>query len=132
PGSPSGSSSAVRRSQERAEVNSGAKRAAQDRPRPKPWAKWPRRSRSAEVEALKEVATVLAQQCRGRLVLYPFGDDHQPEAVAEVDGGPDDGGAVAIGRHVHDKGLVDLDLANREPPEVGQRGRSEERRVGKE
>src|SRR6267143_263906 len=91
-------------------------------PRPEPGAERPRRGGAADVEALQEVAAILPQHRRRGLVLYPFGDDRQPEAMAEVDRGADDGGAVAVGRHVEDEGLIDLDFAHREPLEVGERG----------
>src|SRR5467141_1243021 len=91
-------------------------------PCPKPGAERPRGGGATDVEALQEVAAILPQHRRRGLVLDPFGDDRQPEAMAQVHRGPDDGGAVTVGRHVEDEGLIDLDLAYREALEVGERG----------
>src|SRR6202022_2676302 len=57
----------------------------------------------------------------GLPVLYPLGHDVQPEVVAQLGCGTDDGGVIGIGRHVGHKTTVDLQLAHGEAFEVRQR-----------
>src|SRR5581483_9531575 len=79
-------------------------------------------SRAGEVVALGTVAAELPQQLEGAGVFDPFRDDLEVEAVAELDRGANDRSIAVVDREVADEGAVDLDLADRETTQVGERG----------
>src|SRR5438105_913671 len=101
-------------------VGSGAERTIEAGAGAQPGPQRTRRRRPADVEALNQVAAVVAQQLQRLFVLDPLGHDAQPQVVTKVDGRLHDGRAVPVGRHVRHERLVDLDLTDRQALQVGQ------------
>ena len=79
------------------------------------------RDRPAEQVALRLVAAVAAEQRLGVGALHALGHGPQPEAAAELDERAHDDGVLVVHGHRHHERLVDLQLGDRQAPEVGQR-----------
>src|SRR6266850_4136876 len=78
--------------------------------------------RLAEQKALQLVAAVGAQELALLDRLDPFGDDFQPQTMAERDDALGDRHVVRIVGYVLDERAVDLDAVDREALQVSQRG----------
>ena len=76
--------------------------------------------RACHVVALGDVTTDVAQPVQRLGILDTLGDDAQSKVVAQLDRGANDDRVVALGRHVHDERLVDLELVDLEPLQVRQ------------
>jgi len=57
---------------------------------------------------------VVRQKQQLLLRFHPFGNDGQPQAVSQRDNGAGDGRVIGIEQHIADKGLVDLELVQRQ------------------
>src|SRR5579875_2857495 len=80
------------------------------------------RQRAREQVSLDQVAARLAQLLSDVIGLDALGDDMQPEVVPELDHRPDDRGVSVVGIHVADELAIDLELVQRQPRQVTQRG----------
>jgi len=80
------------------------------------------RERPAEAEALGDVAPQQRQAGERLVVLDALGHDLQPEAAPEVDRRAHDRRVAGIVSHAHDERAVDLDLVERQAPQIGQGG----------
>ena len=74
------------------------------------------------MEALRLVAAQRAQVVEHVRALDALGDDLEPEAAREVDRGAHDQQVVDVADDAGDERAVDLDLVERQPLEVGERG----------
>ena len=75
-----------------------------------------------DVEALRLVATEVAEPVERLSVLHALRDDTEPEVATQLDGGPDDREVVGPDEHVRHERAVDLEFLDRQPLQVGQRG----------
>ncbi len=82
---------------------------------------WPHGERPVEQVALRLRAAGRAQHVDLILRLDTFGRGHHVEAARQIDDGGDDRCAFVVGRHFRDECPVDLDLVEREHPQIGQR-----------
>jgi hypothetical protein len=73
------------------------------------------------VIALRQVAPQQRQALERRLVLHALGDDSQPEIVAEVDRRAHDDQVALVAEHRRDERPVDLELVDRQAPEIRKR-----------
>jgi len=78
--------------------------------------------RPAQEEALHAVAAELAQLLQRHLVFDSGGGDRESELVRELDGRAHDQRIAGIDRHAGDAGLVDLELVQRQTPQVRDGG----------
>ena len=81
-----------------------------------------RRQRLADVVALRHVAAHRAQPFERGFVLDAFGDHGESDVVREVDGRAHDDRIARVARHPLHERLVDLDLVQRQPAQIGERG----------
>ena len=77
---------------------------------------------AAEQVALGLIAAVAAEQLLGIRALHAFGHGAQAEAAAELHERAHDDGVLVVHGHRHHERLVELQLADGQAPEVGQRG----------
>ncbi len=75
----------------------------------------------AEQEALHAVAAELAQLRERRLVLDAARDHGEAELVRELDRRAHDQRVARVLGHAHDERLVDLELVERQAPQIGER-----------
>lgn len=75
----------------------------------------------AEQLALEAVAAVACEQVELVLGLHACGDRDQPQAVAQVDQGARDGGVARVARQAAYQRAVELDAAQRQAFQAGQR-----------
>jgi hypothetical protein len=68
------------------------------------------------------MAVVAGQEVALLARFHALGDHRQPQAAPQGDDGAHDGGVVGVGQHVAHKGLVDLELIQRQALEVAQAG----------
>ena len=80
-----------------------------------------RRHRRGHEPALDGVAAQVAQPLPCLVVLDALGHDQQPQRVGEIDRTADDLGVLGVDREPGDEGAVDLQLADRQPPQVHER-----------
>src|SRR5579875_991550 len=80
----------------------------------------PDRDRPAHEVALTGVTAELAHLLPRRGALDALRDDRETQAVSEVGDGAGDGGVVGVVAGRHHEVLVDLQLRDREPTQVGQ------------
>ena len=97
-------------------------RAPVSRPREQPRLGLRHRRGPPEVEALVGPAAVLAQEPVLLLGLHALGDHGEPERPRERQDHPRDGRVGRVAQHVLDERAVDLDLVQRQPLEVAERG----------
>ncbi|MCP1924909.1 hypothetical protein J2R89_000225 [Bradyrhizobium elkanii] len=76
---------------------------------------------AADQIALDLVAAGLAQIFELIRGLDAFGHHADPQLLREADHRFDDRGAIRLGQHVPDEGLIDLDAAERQLAQIGQR-----------
>ena len=78
--------------------------------------------RLRDVEALRLVAAEVTEPVERLPVLDAFGDDPETEVAAQLHGGPDDREVLDPVEHVRHERAVDLELLDRQPLQVGERG----------
>src|SRR5436309_8870797 len=77
--------------------------------------------RTAQQEPLNHVAAQRAQPLERAFVFYAFSDNSEAHVMRELDRRAHDHRVARIARHVHDERLVDLELINRQPAQIGER-----------
>src|SRR6478736_923061 len=75
-------------------------------------------ARRAEEKALDFIAALLGEARKLLLRFNALGGCRDPQAAAQSDNGSNDGHAVLFRRQVADKGLIDLDLVERETAQI--------------
>ena len=88
--------------------------------------------RLGDVEALRLVASEVAEPIERVAILDALGDDPETEVLPELDSRPDDREVLDAVEHVGDERAVDLDLLDRQPLQVGERGESRPEVVDRE
>src|SRR5581483_1795668 len=72
-----------------------------------------RRQRAGDQVTLRDIAAHLDQLIPGGVLLYPLGDNAQPEGVTEIDDSADHGEVAEVAGQSEYETLVDLHLVHR-------------------
>src|SRR5579883_74664 len=110
---PPGGKTWMRRTSPRMRGTFESRRAALRRP-------WALERREADQVALQEVAAPVGEQLGRRLVLHPFGDGREAEALGELDQGAHEGAVVLRAGEVLHEGAVDLDQVDPQLAQVAE------------